>query len=415
MYKRLIILVFISAIYLIPAYTQGLGDDLRIGGYARNYTGVLTGQGNELSILQNTFNLNFSQRGDKIAFKVNPYLYHYFDSDLELGLREAYLDMYFNNFDLRIGKQQIIWGKAEGVFITDIVSPKDLREFLLPDFDEIRMGVTALKLNYYFGMSTIEVVWTPVFTPTSMPEQGSIWSPEMDFPAPAAFDHSLSEIEPSLENSELFLRYSIMSSGIDFELVGGYFWYDDPALHMEREFEPETMELIGLTVRPQYHRVSMAGGSFSTQQGPFLFRGEGAYYSGRHFQTADPSIPDAVARKDNLHYMAGLDYTIAGITMSAQFIQEFILNYDQGILNDEFESTMTFLARKDYFREKLWVELFSYIGLNHGDALVRPKVTYAFADGFEILGGANIFIGDTGRFGQYSDNDMLYVKLKYSF
>ncbi|MGF1587294.1 MAG: hypothetical protein ACFCUM_18390 [Bacteroidales bacterium] len=44
---------------------------------------------------------------------------------------------------------------------TDIVSPKDLREFLLPDFDEIRMGVTAHKLIYYFGMSTIEAVWTP--------------------------------------------------------------------------------------------------------------------------------------------------------------------------------------------------------------------------------------------------------------
>jgi hypothetical protein len=71
--------------------------------YARNYTGVLTGEGNEFSILQNTFDLNFSQRGDKIAFKVNPYLYHYFDSELELGLREAYLDMYFSNFDLRIG------------------------------------------------------------------------------------------------------------------------------------------------------------------------------------------------------------------------------------------------------------------------------------------------------------------------
>ena len=53
--------------------------------------------------------------------------------------------------------------------------------------------------------------------------------------------------------------------------------------------------------------------------------------------------------------------------------------------------------------------------VNHGDALVRPKVTYAFADGFEVLGGANIFLGDTGRFGQYSDNDMIYVKIKYSF
>lgn len=82
---------------------------------------------------------------------------------------------------------------------------------------------------------------------------------------------------------------------------------------------------------------------------------------------------------------------------------------------EELENTMTFLARKDFFREKLWLELFTYVGLNNEDALIRPKITYAFADGFEVLGGANIFLGDSGNFGQYSDNDMVYMKLKYSF
>jgi hypothetical protein len=104
-----------------------------------------------------------------------------------------------------------------------------------------------------------------------------------------------------------------------------------------------------------------------------------------------------------------------GITLSAQFIQEYILDYEEDIQNHELDNTMTFMAKKDFLREKLWVELFSYIGLNNKDALIRPKVTYSFADGFDILGGANIFLGDKGRFGQYKNNDMLYVKLKYSF
>ncbi len=133
-----------------------------ITGFARNYTGVLLNDQTDFSIIQNTFNLNFEKRGSTVAFKVNPLLYHYFDKQLDFRLREAYMDMYFNKFDIRIGQQQIIYGKAEGVFITDIVSPKDLSEFLLPDFDEIRMGVTAVKLNYYFGMNTLEAVWVPV-------------------------------------------------------------------------------------------------------------------------------------------------------------------------------------------------------------------------------------------------------------
>jgi len=145
---KIVLITLLVAILSLPAMAQFGNDNIRFNGFVRNYTGVLTNETGDLSILQNAFNLNFSSRSDKVAFKVNPYLYHYTDRDLELGLREAYMDMYFNKFDLRIGKQQIIWGKAEGVFITDVVAPKDLREFLLPDFDEIRMGINALKLNY---------------------------------------------------------------------------------------------------------------------------------------------------------------------------------------------------------------------------------------------------------------------------
>lgn len=390
-------------------------NNLQINGYARNYTGILLNDDGDLSILQNTLNLEFSQRSSKVGFKVNPYLYHYTDRNLELGLREAYVDMYFDNFDLRIGKQQIIWGKAEGVFITDVVSPKDLREFLLPDFDEIRLGITAVKLNYYFGSNTIEAVWSPVFTPTQMPAEGSIWRPEMSFAAPPTFDYSSSQITPSLANSELFLRYATISSKFDFELVGGTFYYDDPALHLTKHFDPNNMELTGLTVRPEYHRVNMGGGSIGLPVGGTVLRAEGAYYNGRHFQTSAAAYKDGTVEKDILHYMAGIDFTLAGITMSTQFIQEFVLDHEKGMAKEELENTMTFLARKDFFREKLWLELFTYVGLNNEDALIRPKITYAFADGFEVLGGANIFLGDSGNFGQYSDNDMVYMKLKYSF
>ncbi len=412
MMKRKITLLMFA---LLSVYGVQSQDKLSINGYARNYTGLLIREPNEFSIIQNTLDLNFEKRTDKVAFKVNTYLYHYSDKRLDFGLREAYVDMYFKNFDIRAGKQQIIWGKADGVFITDIVSPKDLGEFLLRDFDEIRTGITSFKLNYYSGNHAFEAVWAPVFTPTKMPESGSIWAPEMNFPVSPDWDYSTSDVPLRFENSEIFARYSMMASAFDFELVGGHFLYDDPAMHLTKEIDPQTMQLTGLTVRPEYHRVSMGGGSFSIPLGGFVLRGEGAYYTGRYFQTADPAVPDAAIQKDNLHYMAGLDYTLAGIRLSAQFIQEYILDYEEGIRNDEMENTMTFLARKDFFREKLWIELFTYIGLNNEDALIRPRVIYDFADSFEMQAGANLFTGSQGRFGQYNANDMVYMKFKYSF
>lgn len=410
-----IIISILAVIILLPvnAYTED--NNIRINGYARNYTGVLTNDAGDFSILQNTLNLEFSRKSQEVALFVNPYIYHYWDDELELGLREAYVSLYFDNLDINVGRQQIIYGKSEGVFITDVVSPKDMREFLLPDFDEIRMGVTAFKFNYYSGLNTFELVWVPVFTPTNEPEEGSIWRPQIDFPAPVNWDYSTKEVPKQLENSELFLRYSTLGANIDLELVGGYFWDDDPTLHMTSHMNPETMELIQLTARPEHHRLTMGGGSFSLPINGLVMRGEAAYYNGKYFQTQNPAAENATTKKNYLHYMAGLDYNLFDWTINTQFIQEHILDYDEGIRNDEFESTMTFLARKDYFRNLLTVELFSYIGLNNGDALLRPTVYYDFADGFEIIGGANIFIGDEGRFGRFSNNDMIYAKIKYSF
>jgi hypothetical protein len=410
-YDKIFYFVFVLFLFSTGANSQSLNWS----GYVRNYTGALLTENNEFSIIQNTFNVNIEQSKDNVAFKVNPYFYHYPNQEMEIGLREAYMDIYFNSVDLRVGKQQIIWGKADGVFITDIVSPKDLSEFLLRDFEEIRMGITALKANYYLGDNTIEFVWAPYFTGTQSPDEHSIWFPQSDFPAPPVFDYSKKQVGAELGNSELFIKYSAMTSAIDFEIMGGAMWDDDPTMHMTKNINPATNQLTGLTVTPQHHRLGLAGGSFSSTLGGFVLRGEGAYYNGKYFNSADPSLVDATVKKNYLHYLIGVDYTLWDITLSTQFIQQAILEYEKAINNDEFENTMTVLASKTFLRETLRLEVFSFIGLNNSDALIRPKVIYDLADGFELLLGANIFVGSKGRFGQYDNNDMIYTKIKYNF
>ena len=404
-------------ILLIIAGQFTMAQNPEISGFVRNYTGALYDNG-DFAILQNTLNLNITKSGDKIAFKANPMLYHYNTDSLDLRLRELYLDLYFNNFDLRIGKQQIVWGKADGVFITDVVSPLNLSEFLLPDFDEIRIGINAVKFDYYIGNNTFEVIWLPNFTPTEKPGISSIWYIQPEFLITPAFDWSRAEVKPSLENSEIFVKYSALTSKIDFELMGGYTWDDYPAMHIDKQVDMSSGSpvLTGLNITPEHHRLYLGGGSFSTEIKGIVLRGEAAYYSGKYFQTEDPFAIGALVQKDYLHYLIGLDYSIGNIKFSTQFIQEAILDYDENMQNEEIENTMTFLARYDLLRETLHLELFSYIGLTNGDALIRPKITYDFDDSFSILLGSNIFIGDNeGRFGQYKDNSMGYVKLKYSF
>ena len=43
-------------------------------------------------------------------------------------LREAYVDTEVGDWDLRLGKQQVVWGTADGIKLLDIVNPTDFRE-----------------------------------------------------------------------------------------------------------------------------------------------------------------------------------------------------------------------------------------------------------------------------------------------
>ena len=396
-------------------------EKVDISGFGRTYEGVTVNDG-EFAIIQQTLNLNFEKRGEKVAFKANPMIYLYNADSIHFNMREVYADLYFKNFDLRVGKQQIVWGKADGVFITDIVSPLNLSEFLLPDFDEIRTGVIAAKLDYYIGNSTIELIAIPQFTPTIRPNESSIWNIQPEFPAPATFDWSKSTIKPSLENSEVFLKYSAMTSKIDFDFMGGYTWDDNPAMHVKKQFgmdnttTPPSPVLKGLIITPEHHRLGVAGGSFSSEIKGIILRGEAAYYNGKYFQTEDMQAEDALVQKDYINYVVGLDFSLGKVKMSGQFIQKYILDYSDGIVNDEINNMATIMARYDMMRETLHLELFSYIGITGEDALIRPKITYDFDDSFSILLGANIFVGSReGQFGQYQDNSMVYTKIKYNF
>jgi len=399
MRKLLIVLFFLLLFSTFEVYSQ----EVEISGFARNYTGVILDENNEYSMLQNTFSLDFSHFSDNTEFRAEPRLTSNMEGDPELELKQLYIDVFFTSFDLRIGKQQIIWGKGDGVFITDLVSPKNLSEFILPDFDEIRTGLTALKTDFYAGSSIFEFVWVPVFTPTAMPDSDSIWNP-MPFEIK---DENRKDVSKKLENSELFFRYSRLGSALDFEIVTAWMWDDDCSL----EYDYGSGDITS-----SHNRIAAAGGSFSYPLGGVVIRGDGAFYTGKHF-TPDfaPANSGKPIEKNYFHYLGGIDYTLFDINLSSQFIQKVILDYEDVIAEDEIKNTVTFLAKKDFLRETLNLELFAYYGLNNSDWLLRPKVLYDLSDSVEIIFGSNLFFGDSGDYGRFDSNDMAYTKVKYSF
>ena len=83
-------------------------------------------------------------------------------------LREAYLDHRQEHWGFRLGRQLVIWGAADGVRITDLVSPMDMTEFLAQDYDDIRMPVNALRFFVFNDKIKLELPF-PLSKDTSCP------------------------------------------------------------------------------------------------------------------------------------------------------------------------------------------------------------------------------------------------------
>ena len=60
-------------------------------------------------------------------------------------LREAYVDMEQGNFSLRLGKQQVVWGTADGMKLLDAINPTDYSEMAQNQMEDSRMPVWMIN------------------------------------------------------------------------------------------------------------------------------------------------------------------------------------------------------------------------------------------------------------------------------
>ena len=68
-------------------------------------------------------------------------------------LRELYVDTMAGDTEVRVGKQQVVWGTADGIKLLDIINPTDYREFAQNTMEDSRIPVWMIKTDTYVGDS----------------------------------------------------------------------------------------------------------------------------------------------------------------------------------------------------------------------------------------------------------------------
>ena len=77
-------------------------------------------------------------------------------------LREAYIDTMVSDMDVRIGKQQVVWGKADGVKFLDIINPTDYREWGQNTMEDSRIPLWMMTVDKDLGNNdSLQFVWVP--------------------------------------------------------------------------------------------------------------------------------------------------------------------------------------------------------------------------------------------------------------
>ena len=335
------------------------------------------------------------------------------DQRFNLFLLENYLDIGAGDWDFRLGKQNIVWGEMVGIFVADVVSARNMLEFILPTFDLIRIPQWAARAEYFKDDFHAELLWIPV------PSYNNIGVPGAEFfpfvpPAITGVENVFQNQKfPSrnLSNTNYGVRLTTLKNGWD---ISGF-------AYSSMDIEPTFFRQIAITgpafvYQARHDRIDQFGGTVAKDFGSVVLKGEAVYTHGRQFYLAQPTNIDGLVPQNTLDWAIGLDFNLQPETrFNVQFYQRDFFNYDPNLLSDKHESGYTLYVNhkltNKFEAQVTWISSF-----NQTDWLFRPRVMWNFEKNWLFAAGVDVFKGPPdGLFGRYEGKDRVYSELRYSF
>jgi hypothetical protein len=323
-------------------------------------------------------------------------------------IREAYGSTASGSFDLRAGRQIIVWGRADQINPTDNITPRDFT-MLVPDTADDRLGADAAAAVYRRNEYSLSAIWLPHFRPNTVP-----------FPAAVAAGLR-KEIPTSPKQLALKLDRS-GAGGIDWSLS----WFSGFDLNPTLGLDPQGTGLL-----ERHPRIRVAGADFAVPVGRYGLRGEAAYTWTEDREGADP-----LKKHPFFFGVFGVERTFFDyLNVNLQYYAYSVHNYrdprqlsdpnvrqlavSQAILShqlDRSERGVAVRISNKWWNETLEAEVAMLANFERRDYALKPKLTYAFSDRVKGTLGADLLRGsDDALFGRLRKNSVAYAELSYFF
>lgn len=334
------------------------------------------------------------------------------DQRFNLTLRENYLDIGAGDWDLRLGKQHVVWGEMVGLFFADVVSARDMREFILPEFDTMRITQWAARAEYFRDDFHAEVLWIPVASYDETGKPGAEFFPYQYQPSGVAVLYR-NEVRPrrNLSNTNFGLRLSTLQNGWD---LSGFAY---SSMDITPTFYRDAASLPGTYIYQARHdRINQFGSTLAKDFGSVVLKGEAVYTRGRQFSVLRESDGNGLVRQNTLDWALGLDFTLPADTrLNMQLFQRRFFDHDPDLISDKRENGYSLLLNHK-LSDTLEAQATWIASLNRTDWLFRPRVLWSFERNWRLAVGADVFKGPPlALFGRYNGQDRVYTEVRYSF
>lgn len=329
-------------------------------------------------------------------------------------LRELYVDGRIGPAFLRLGKQQVVWGQADGLRVLDVVNPFSFREFIWPDPQDRRIPLWTLKAEVPVGPATLQLLWLPDPTYDEIPLGDAAFAITTPLLVPRQTQPI--DIRPATrpqgveDGSDAGARLSAFVGGWDITLNYLYHYYDDPV-----PFIAPTA--AGPALVPRYERSRLFGAAFSNAFGSTTLRGEVGYSADRWFITENPLDADRAFPADDLSFVIGVDNTTFRDTLlSIQYFESRLQTTDPFMTREPVERQATFLIQRSFRNESWKLRALWLSSLTRGDGGVQARLSWQASANVAVGVSLETFYGDSdGLFGEFREASRAGIDFQWSW
>ncbi|MDC1311309.1 hypothetical protein N8Z26_02505 [Burkholderiales bacterium] len=326
-------------------------------------------------------------------------------------MKEAYLHFRSGDWDYRLGRQIVAWGRADRLNPTDNLTPRDFTR-LFPEVDEDRFGTEAIKISKIFGSySSFTAIWIEHFEPNKL---ARVKLPGIRF------------IKNVPENNNQYaLKFD--QSGGEFDWSISYF----NGVDLNSDFSVSGSHGGDLLVTETYNDVEIFGADIATIGGSNRYAAEISFTKTKDSKGNNPNVKNnslysvfAVERDfgDDLSLTTQLFYRqVSNYQDPRQIAEESIRTVASlsALTNNQLdpdEYGLNFRLGKNWLNETLKLEVSGATLLSRHGFLIRPELTYAMSDQLKVISGVEYFRGGPDTiFGIQEANKLFFFEGRHYF